>query len=350
MSKQPFQTIWIDLENSPHVPFFLPIIRELKRYGIRVIVTARDFAQTKELVAKSGLQVTFAGKEQGANALRKMFGIVSRAAALAWLLRKEKIDLAISHGSRGLTLAAKLLRIPSLALYDYEGASVKLFNTLADHVLTPELLTTEQLQPLGLDPKKHFTYPGLKEEVYTYEHSFDTSLLHTLHIPETQIVVTVRPPSHTAHYRSDASFVLFTKIIEILSDRKDVSVLISPRNAAQAAWLKKEFQLGANVTILTNVVNGLDLLDASDVVIGGGGTMNREAAVLGTPVLSIFKGEQGAVDKWLVAKGKMMLVTDAREILPFLRKKTVNSIFSSRSRTQDSILGTIHQLLGLKRN
>ena len=41
----------------------------------------------------------------------------------------------------------------------------------------------------------------------------------------------------------------------------------------------------------------------ADALVSAGGTMNREAAVLGTPVWSIFEGPLGAVDELLVARG-----------------------------------------------
>lgn len=142
--------IWIDLENSPHVPFFIPIILELERAGCEVILTARDFAQTKELVDMAGLNARFVGGETGSSKFRKAFGLVSRSTRLAWMMKGQKISLAVGHGSRGLLLAAKILRIPTLTLYDYEGASVTLFNRLSTYVMTPEAIPFATLEGLGL--------------------------------------------------------------------------------------------------------------------------------------------------------------------------------------------------------
>src|SRR5438552_2897936 len=134
MDKQRAPTVWIDLENTPHVPFFRPIIRDLEAAGCSVILTARDFAQTRALAENAKLVAIFIGREYGNNTLPKAIGIFMRALRLAIYLRRKKIDLAVGHGSRGLLLASKLIRVPSLTLYDYEGASVTLFHRLSTWV------------------------------------------------------------------------------------------------------------------------------------------------------------------------------------------------------------------------
>src|ERR1051326_4715336 len=118
------RTIWIDLENTPHVPFFVPIIHDLEAAGCKVIITLRDFAQTHALAEAAGLTATFIGREYGDHTIPKVIGILTRALRLSLFLRGKKIDLAVGHGSRGLLFSSRLLRIPSLTLYDYEGASV----------------------------------------------------------------------------------------------------------------------------------------------------------------------------------------------------------------------------------
>ena len=334
--------IWIDLENSPHVPFFLPIIRDLRERGAEVIITARDFAQTKALVKQAGLDAHIIGREAGDKSLRKILALIDRSIALAKLLRRERIDLAVGHGSRGSLLASKLLRIPSLTLYDYEGASVKLFNRLASKVMTPAIIPFEKLEHRGLNREKWSSYDGLKEQVYVSEFRPDNSFAGQLGLDHSKVVITVRPPSHTAHYRSDESFMLFDAIMTLLSTRTDVQVLFTPRSTRQSNEIRASDWFDAtSMRVLDVPVNGLDLLYQSDLVIGGGGTMNREAAVLGVPVISIFKGEAGAVDEWLEKEGKLINVSQAREVTPFLRKRTRVAPSSSNSRVKQQILDVI---------
>lgn len=338
-------TIWIDLENSPHVPFFIPIIRELEARGIRVILTARDFAQTKQLILDARLDAKIIGAEAGDNPLRKTTMLLLRAVRLGLFLLTERIDLAVAHGSRGLLLASKILLVRTLILYDYEGANVKLFNKLASWIMTPDVIPESKLTSLGLSPAHSLRYHGLKEEVYIADYTPDPSFPSSLKLEQDKTIITVRPPSHTAHYKSAASFRLFHDIMLRLAERSDIQVIFTPRSERQSAeiksspWFRPEQML-----VLDQPVNGLDLLYHSDLVIGGGGTMNREAAVLGVPVVSIFKGESGAVDEWLEQQGKLTNLSSAEESDRFVRKRDRTERIAANSSVKDEIIQTILDL------
>jgi|GEM_PF-138432 len=312
--------VWIDLENSPHVPFFVPIISELERAGCEVILTARDFAQTLELVEHAGLNARIIGGEYGNSGAKKTLGILSRAARLAWMMRGRGIAMAVGHGSRGLLLAARMLRIPTLTLYDYEGASVGLFHRLSTYVMTPESIPFSTLEKLGLTKEKYLTYPGLKEDVYAGIFQPDEAILRTLNLDPSRIIIAVRPPSRTAHYRSEESFQLYDEIMERLVARKDIQIVLVPRDRTNVAQAR-EFARYPNVIVPTVAVDGMNLLYHSDLVLSGGGTMVREAAALGVPAITIFKGPMGAVDRWLIEKGRMIAINRAEEIVPLLQKR-----------------------------
>lgn len=345
------KTIWIDLENTPHVPFFVPIIRDLEAAGMRVLLTARDFAQTKDLAKLAGLNVRVIGGEYGSSTIRKAFGLVGRAGVLAWQMRRERVDLAVGHGSRGLLLAARLLRVSTLTLYDYEGASVRLFNKLSTWVMTPELLTTAELAKFGLPKSKHLTYSGIKEEVYADDFIPSASLSLKSRTGDSalntsKIIITVRPPSRTAHYRSDNSFRLLDAMLHELAGRQDVQVVLVPRTHSQRRELERDWSNAKNMLILDEPVSGLDLLYHSDLVIGGGGTVNREAAALGVPVVTIFKGPEGAVDRWLIQQGRMIAIESAEEIEPLLHKRQSGNAEPRVSPVRAQIVATILRLAG----
>jgi predicted glycosyltransferase len=72
----------------------------------------------------------------------------------------------------------------------------------------------------------------------------------------------------------------------------------------------------------------------SDLVISAGGTMNREAAALGIPVYSIFKGKSAAVDRYLAAIGKLVLLEnkfDVNNIRLVRRESPLNPIFREQA-------------------
>jgi predicted glycosyltransferase len=236
-------------------------------------------------------------------------------------MRGKRIDLAVGHGSRGLLIAARLLRIPSLTLYDYEGASVSLFNRLSTVVMTPEVIPSKTLAELGLDARRHRSYAGLKEEVYLSDFKPSTTLPVRLRLRASDINVVVRPPSDTAHYRATSSKLLFAEIMSLLMAQPHVHIILLPRDTAQRAAMAEAYDRAENVTIPDRAIDGASLLYYSDLVIGGGGTMNREAAVLGVPVLSIFKGEEGAVDRSLKATGKLIDIDRAQDVLAFLKNR-----------------------------
>jgi uncharacterized protein len=335
--------IWIDLENSPHVPFFVPIISELERAGCEVVLTARDFAQTRGLVHRAGLNARFVGGEYGNSTPKKILGILSRALRLALMMRGRGISLAVGHGSRGLLLAARMLRIPTLTLYDYEGASVNLFNRRSTFVMTPEAIPFQTLENLGLSKEKHLTYPGLKEDVYVYGFRPEGGIVRELNLDPSRIIITIRPPSHSAHYRSEDSFRLYDTVMQMLTAREDIQIVLVPRGrpgrsiAGELSGLRE----ARNVIIPKSTVDGLNLLYHSDLVISGGGTMVREAAALGVPAVTIFKGPMGAVDQWLIDGGRMTAIERVEEIVPFLKKREHAAIKNSNAVKQvivDAIL------------
>lgn len=334
--------IWIDLENSPHVPFFQQIISELERAGCEVVLTARDFAQTRALVAKAGLNARIIGGQYGRSKVLKTAGLFLRAARLARMMRGHKISLAVGHGSRGLLLAARMLRIPTLTLYDYEGASVALFNRLSTFVMTPEALPFSTLEKLGLLSEKHLTYSGLKEDVYAGDFRLDDSIVNELNLDPSRIIITIRPPSRTAHYRSEESFRLYDAIMQLLAALDDVQIILVPRDRNAAAHAKR-FAEHRNVIVPATVVDGLNLLYHSDLMISGGGTMVREAAALGVTAVTIFKGPMGAVDRWLIEEGRMISIDRAEEILPLLRKRAHSAVKNSNT-TMQVIVDTILRL------
>ncbi len=343
--------IWIDLENSPHVPFFVPIVLELERAGCEVVLTARDFAQTRPLVERAGLNARIVGGTYGKSAAMKTLGIILRALRLAAFLRTRRISLAVGHGSRGLLLAARLLRIPTLTLYDYEGASVRLFHKLSTYVMTPEAIPFSVLEILGLAKSKHLTYPGLKEDVYVPGFQHRGAVLKELDLDPSRIIVTVRPPSQTAHYRSAESFRLYHSIMQILAAREDLQIVLLPREKIdpvrkdESATDRAGTTSGSikNMIIPNAAIDGLDLLYYSDLVISGGGTMNREAAALGVPCVTIFKGEMGAVDRMLIREGKMVGIDRPEELLPLLKKRVPSAIPAPRD-TQQAVVETILRL------
>ncbi len=316
--------IWIDLDNSPHVPFFAPIIEELQKRNYSVVVTARDCFQVRELADLFHLNYKLIGHHSGKSKLRKLTGLCLRALELIPTILREKPDLAVSHCSRSQLIASTFCRIPSFFLGDYEFATPWVLIYPTWH-MRPEVIPDATLPR---SPSRNLKYPGIKEDVYVPRFVPDPSIRSQLGLQQDDIVVTMRPPAREAHYHNPQSDELFEAAVEYLSKKPELQLVVLPRNDKQAMWLRERwpdlFSAG-KMRIPEKVVDGLNLIWHSDLVISGGGTMNREAASLDVPVYSIFRGKIGAVDQYLSKTGRLALLQSVEDlqtrILPVRRRR-----------------------------
>ena len=314
--------VWIDLDNSPHVPFFLPIIEELEKRGYQLIITARDAYQVRELVDFYHLRCTVVGRHYGKNKLLKVLGACLRTVELAARMIWVRPDIGVSHGSRSQLLACFVLRIPNLTMFDYEFAATTRFIN-PTWAMVPEVVPVSSVEYTDCQVVK---YPGIKEDVYLSRFHPDPSLRQRLGVGADDILVMLRPPATEAHYHNAESEVLLAEVLAYLADNSEVTTVILPRNERQSAAIRHSCAdaLASGKMILPkHVEDGLNLIWNSDLVISGGGTMNREAAAMRVPVYSIFRGKIGAVDKYLVHDGRLVLletVADVREKIVLARR------------------------------
>ncbi len=305
--------IWIDIDNSPHVPFFVPIIEELRKGGDEVILTARDAYQVRELLDFYRLPCKTIGRHYGKNRAAKILGTCARATQLIPRMFHEKIDLAVSHGSRAQMMCGFALGIPTLLILDYEYIAMMGF-IRPDWIFVPEIIpNSKELKPI----RQVLRFPGLKEDVYVPRLQLNPSVGNQLGFDENDIVVTVRPPAVEAHYHNPEAEVLFDAALNFLTQAPGVRVILLPRNENQVRTLRKTWAKWISshkIVIPERAVDGINLIWFSDVVVSGGGTMNREAAALGVPVYSIFRGKIGAVDRHLQQEGRLILIESIEDI------------------------------------
>jgi uncharacterized protein len=304
---------WIDLDNSPHVPFFAPIIHEIEERGYSVSLTARDCFQVCALAELFHFSYRRVGRHYGKHWVMKVLGTCLRALQLLPGARRERPDVAISHGSRSQLIAAKLARIPTVLICDYEFAE-PVPGVTPTWVMVPEVIPDAHVR---FGHRRILKYPGIKEDVYVPGFKPDPGIMAELGLDKGNVIVTVRPPASEAHYRNSESDQLLEVTLDLLSRSTDTKVVLLPRNDRQAATLRKawpEFFSSGKMVIPKRAVDGLNLIWHSDLVISGGGTMNREAAALAVPVYSIFRGSIGAVDRYLAAGGRLVLLESAADV------------------------------------
>jgi predicted glycosyltransferase len=311
--------IWIDIVNSPHVLFFGPLIQALEGDGHTVCVTARDYAQTVGMLDELKMEYMKIGTHAGARFSKKITDLLYRTAKLLSYARTRKFDIALTFNSASLVLAARMLYIRSMVFMDYEYQPLNHFTfRLCDRVITPACFPRSMLKRYGaLD--KTWTFDGLKEQLYLSEKHHIEDMLKKFSIDPRKIVVTVRPPATMAMYHHFENEFFYFVVMHMLK-HDNVFVIGLPRDSIQKNLLQS---LGAeNMLVLDDAVDGRQLLQYTDIMISAGGTMNREAAILGIPAYSLFRGEAGAVDHYLIKHGRMIPIMNHQDITKILVEKT----------------------------
>jgi len=309
--------IWIDLANSPHVPFFAALGEEFRARGHEVETTAREFAQTAELAEAAGFAPAVIGGHGGRELKGKAGNLLGRARALRSWARARKFDLAVSHNSYSQIVAARALRVPSVTLMDYEHQPANhLAFRLASRIIVPRAFPASALRRYGARESKVRRYDGFKEDVYLADwrpRAGETEkLLESLSVEARDVLVVVRPPARDALYhRFDNE--LFDALLEHLCAQDEARIVLLARTDAQ----REEFDArhrSENVRMPRAALDGATLIAAADLVVSAGGTMNREAAALGVPAATVYAGEWAAVDEALVREGRLMRVRTREDI------------------------------------
>ncbi len=319
--------VWIDLANSPHVPFFRALADQFLQQDIEIVVTARDFAETVPMAEAAGFAAEVIGGHGGGKLTGKAGNLVQRGLALARWARGRGIDLALSHNSYSQILAARALSMPSVTLMDYEHQPANhLAFRLASRVIVPVAFPAESLTRLGASPGKVRRYHGTKEDVYLAKFQRDPDFaneLSKLGITPNDILVVVRPPASEALYHRFEN-ELFAHLMDRLALADDVKVVLLPRGDLQREFY--EARATRNLIIPAAPMNGANLIAHSDLVISAGGTMNREAAALGIPAVSIYQGQWAAIDQQLLTEGRLQRISglDDIESVPLRKKGSVS--------------------------
>jgi predicted glycosyltransferase len=328
--------IWIDLVNSPHVLFFRPIIQALQARGHETLITTRYFAETVPLADRYGLHHTTLGSHGGKPVWGKATALIRHVLKQIVFVRGKGVDLAVSHNSYMQALAARCLNIPLVTVMDYEHQPANHISfRLAKRVLVPKTFSEEALRKYGASLVRSVRYNGIKEDVYLADFTPDLTFLPTLGISPEKILVTVRPPALAATYhRFENPF--FDELLAHVLAHPSTYVILLPRTPDQRQrYREKQYP---NLLVPTHPLDGPNLIYHSDLVISAGGTMNREATVLGTPVYTVFKGEMGNVDRYLIQSGKMVQVSGSADLPKIvLEKKAPHAASAGRKQ----ILGEV---------
>src|SRR5687768_1824922 len=305
---------------SAHVLVFRPLIQILRERGDEVELTAREYAQTLQLLELHGLEAEVIGRHGGRSRAGKARALLSRLGKLRRWAKGRGFDVALAHGSHELTITARRLGIPSSTTFDYEFAWLQhqLGCRAATRVVVPAAIPEERLARYGAIPPKLLQYEGLKEEYYLADFEPDASVLDALGVDRARVLVVLRPPPDVSLYHRHSN-PLFPQTLDHLGTHEEVHAVVLPRTEEQRAYVRS-LDLPSMI-VPDRAVDAQSLIALADVVVSAGGTMNREAAALGVPVYTTYGGRLGGVDEALIRDGRLRPLTDPRALE--LRKRDV---------------------------
>jgi hypothetical protein len=319
--------VWVDCTAAAHPLVLRPLIERFEARGDEVFVTAREYGQTLGILERLGISYTAVGSHGGGSKLGKGVALAGRSARLARVVWDRRPDLAIAHGSVDLAVVSALFRIPSAQMQDYEFAGVQrqVSFRVAKRVLMPDAIPVERLARIGAKGRKLFRYPGLKEEYYLADFEPNQAVLDELELDREKALVVVRPPPETSayHARND----VYCAVIERLAAEPGAQAVVIPRTEPQGAAVRATG--AANLIVPARAIDAQSLIAHADLVVSAGGTMNREAVALGTPVFTTFAGKMGGVDEALIAEDRLRVLADPAE-LPLHKRTTPVGVLHPR--------------------
>jgi predicted glycosyltransferase len=312
--------VWIDLSNSPHPLLFAPVVRRLRDDGHEVVLTARDNAQTVELTLERWPEAEVIGGEAPKQKAAKARAIARRMYDLRRWAASARPDVALSHNSYAQIVAARSLRLPAVTAMDYEHQPANhLAFRLATTIVLPEVLPLSVLRSQGATPRKVVTYPGLKEELYIGDFEPDPGVLAGLGLDDQDtnggtaepiLVVARTPPSRAVYHSFDNP--LFERALQAVCAQENVVCVALTRHAEQITAIDA---LGLDNCIVPRIaIDSRSLMYRADAMIGAGGTMTREAALMGIPTWSLFAGNPPAVDLWLERQGRLSRLASPEQL------------------------------------
>lgn len=301
------------MSGPAHVLVLRPIIERLRSAGHDVTVTSREYTQTQELLALHHMEHTSIGRHGGASRVRKLLRLVQRTGRMRRFGRGAGFDLAIAHGSNDLAITARVLGIPEANMHDYEFAVAQhhVGCRLAKRVIFPDSVPPERLRRFGVGPEKLFQYPGIKEEYYLADFEVDPDALEKVGVDTERVVVVVRPPPDVSLYHRKSN-PLFPQVLARIGTDKNVHAVVLPRTPQQRDYVK-DLAL-PSLIVPDHAVEAQSLIALADLVVSAGGTMNREAVALGTPVYTTYGGRLGGVDEALIRSNRLRPLTDPRAL------------------------------------
>ena len=310
--------VWLDILTPKQANLFAELHDRLNVKGCRVLITTRNYREVNELLELRKVKASKVGRHGGANLKDKLLESSKRVTALAEDVEDFSPDVAISFSSPEAARVAFGLGISHYCISDSPHAEAvsRLTIPLSEKLFTPWVIPSYAWNRYGIRPRDIVRYRALDPIVWITSKNTPKSL-DEFKLDSTKPIVVIRTSEEFAAYLSDRSAARISTTMDIVANILDKSngelqLVVLPRYDEQGERLRKRF--GARIIVPQHVIDGVSLLRASTVFIGGGGTMSAEAALLGVPVISHYPGDQTFVDKFLIKYGLIERILDPGRI------------------------------------
>ena len=309
--------VWIDILTPKQALFFKELSSRLEEEGHEVLRTTRRYREVNQLLEAKGLSAKVVGEHGGPSPYGKLTASVERMAKLAPLIKDWGPDAAVSFSSVEASRVAFGLRIPHYCVSDspHAEAASRLSIPLSKKLFSPFAVPKRAWLKYGVSLKDIIVYRALDPAAWLRKLKPDGGVLSKLGLSGNEPIVTVRPEEAFAAYLSPETLrrSVAVEAARLLEGWADARIVVLPRYEEQVSFLKKEFSRSEKVKVPETVIDGPSLLAFSSVLIGAGGTVTAEAALLGTPAISCFPSTPTYVEKFLLRKGLIKRSTSPKE-------------------------------------
>ncbi len=310
--------IWIDVMTPKQARVFSQVYRVAMSKGHEVLLTARSHGETTQILSMEGIPHLSVGRHGGRELRSKLKAYARRALDLIDPVAEFRPHVLISLSSPEAVRVAFGLGVKVVSLNDtpHSVHVGRLTLPLSDRLVYPAAIPAHRWLSLGARAEALRPYYGVDEV------SWILPVLGRARFGGREGgLAVVRPEeSHAAYLaRNSGHASVVEPCLEFLLDN-GYRVVLLPRYEDQRSYFQKKY--GDRVEIPERAVDPVPLYSAADVVISGGGTMSREAAMFGTPAISLFPLEDPLyVDEFLASLGlPLFRFRDPRAALSLLER------------------------------
>jgi predicted glycosyltransferase len=276
--------VWIDASTPKRGVLAATLARLLRSEGFEVLITARSYDYTVKVLELLGERYVITGVHGGGSLRGKLLADIGRMVDLEVVVEEYEPGVLISYPSPPAVRVAFGHGIPYIALGDtpHGIAMNRLSYPLATVAVFSEFIADEMEKFVLKGFTAVETFRGVDELLWVKDFKPNAANVEALGLKPYSYIV-FRPEEFKAHYYRSSGSSVILKLASKVAELGYTAVIIPRYREHYEEALKVKGAL-----ILDKPFSGLDLEYYSLAVVTGGISMAREAALLGTPGITIF--------------------------------------------------------------